>query len=53
MLSKPKTLKEIVSQNADKRRQKRKIELENKLAEHNVQWEIIKHGKKSKRNSIK
>ena len=30
VLSKPKTLKEIVSQNADKRRQKRKIELEKK-----------------------
>ena len=53
VLSKPKTPKEIISQNADKCRQKRKIELEKKLAENNAQWEIIKNGKKSKRNSIK
>lgn len=29
------------------------ISLEKKLAENNAQWEIIKNGKKSKRNSIK
>ena len=54
VLSKPKTRKEIVSQNAQKRRMKRKAELEKKLNKNTQQWEMIKNFEKKKpSNSLK
>ena len=48
--------KEQVSENAEKRRQKRKMELEKKLAENDAKMDMIKRSKKIKKltsNSLK
>ena len=50
VLSKLKTPKEIVAENANKRRQKRKAELEKKLNENTQQWENIKKFEKKSPN---
>ena len=51
VLSKPKMPKEQVSENAEKRRQKRKMELEKRLAENDAKIDMIKRSRKIKKEN--
>ena len=46
VLSKPRTPKEIVTEKAAKRRQKRKAELQKALSENDRKWQMIKNSEK-------